>query len=75
MLRRRCVLQHREEEDVEYREPGEGTVDVALAGPSFRVEGEVADSFETRKVPFLKSRELSLYILLMLCASVYFPLN
>ena len=52
--RRRCVLQHREE-DVEYREPGEGTVNVALASPAFRVKGEVADSVKTRKVPSLKS--------------------
>ena len=52
MFRRGCLLQHREEY-VEHSEQDEGAVNVALASPTFWVEGERSDAVETRKILLL----------------------
>ena len=73
VFHRGCVLQHREE-DVEYCEPGEGTVNVALSSPAFWVKGEVADSVKTRKIPLLKGTR-GAYNSVARVGEVYKPLS
>ena len=53
VFRRGCLLQHCEE-NIEHCEPREGTMNIALSGPAFWVEGEVTDTVETRKIPLLE---------------------
>jgi len=55
MFRLGCLLQHRErrEKDVKHCEPGEEAVNVALASPTFWIEGEVSDAVETREISLL----------------------
>ena len=48
-----CLFEHREE-DVEHCESGERAVDVTLARPAFWIEGEMANAFETCKIPLLE---------------------